>query len=182
MQRNIARVDGRVNILRRFLVKKITFVILMMIPLSVSGLDNSDVYQTARRILADDIPVKAIAKISDENVEYLYWYALFSINRYDANVEIVKKVMQYRKEDGVEYTGVGKNGFPDFTNVDKLSKKQGEILRFLCECEMYGRRGKSNADFKVWLMDREEYLEEDIATDTEYADKSAILFSYRMWY
>jgi hypothetical protein len=151
-------------------------------PLSVFALDNTDVYQSARRILADNVPVKAIAKISDENVEYLYWYALFSIDKYDANVEIVKEVMRYRKEDGVEYIGPGKNGFPDFTGINKLSKKQGAILRFLCECEMYGRRGKSNADFKVWLMDQEEYLEEDVATDPEYADKSGILFSYRMWY
>jgi hypothetical protein len=151
-------------------------------PLSVFALDNTDVYQSARRILADDVPVKAIAKISDENVEYLYWYALFSIDKYDVNVEIVKKVMQYRKEDDVEYIGIGKNGFPDFTGVNKLSKKQGAILRFLCECEMYGRRGKSTADFKVWLMDREEFLEENIGEDPEYADKVGIIFAYRMWY
>jgi hypothetical protein len=163
-------------------VKKITFVILMMIPLLVSGLDNSDVYQTARRILADDIPVKAIAGISDETVEYLYWYALFSINKYDANVEIVKELIQYDKEDGVEYTGVGKNGFPSFTGVNKLSKKQGEILHFLCACELFGRRGKTNADFKVWLMDREEFLDENIGDDPEYADKVGIIFAYRLWY
>jgi hypothetical protein len=163
-------------------MKKITFAILMLIPLSVFSLDNSDVYQTARRILADNVPVKAIANVSDANVEYLYWYALFSTDRYDANVEIIKDIMQFRKEDGVEYTGIGKNGFPSFTKVNKLSRKQGEILRFLCSCEINGRRGKSNADFRVWLMDQEEYLEEDMAEDSEYADKSGILFSYRMWY
>jgi hypothetical protein len=154
----------------------------MMMPLSVFALDNSDVYQTARRLLADDVPVRAIANISDENVEYLYWYAMFSIANYDVQVEITKKVMQYRKEDGVEYTGPGKKGFPSFTGVNKLSKKQGEILLFLCSCEIFGRRGKSNADFKVWLMDREEFLEENISEDPEYADKVGILFSYRMWY
>jgi hypothetical protein len=154
----------------------------MMIPLSAFALDNSDVYQTSRRILADDVPVRAIARVSDENIEYLYWYALFSIDRYDDNVQIIKRVMQFREEDGVEYIGMGKNGFPNFTNVNKLSKKQGEILRFLCTCEINGRRGKSNADFKVWLMDQEEYLEESIGEDPEYADKSGILFSYRMWY
>ena len=163
-------------------MKKFTVVILMMMPLLVFALDNSDVYQTARRILADDVPVKAIAGVSDENVEYLYWYAIFSIGNYDAQVEITKKVMQYRKEDGVEYTGPGKKGFPNFTRHNKLSKKQGEILLFLCTCELFGRRGKSNADFKVWLMDREEYLEENIGTDPEYADKSGIIFAYRMWY
>ena len=163
-------------------MRKITLAILLIMPLSVFALDNSDVYQTARRLLADDVPVKAVAGISDENVEYLYWYALFSIDKYDANVEIVKKVMQYRKEDGVEYTGIGKKGFTNFTGVNKLSKKQGEILRFLCSCEIFGRRGKSNADFKVWLMDQEEYLEEDVSNDPEYADKSGIIFAYRMWY
>jgi hypothetical protein len=162
-------------------MKKIVFAVLMLIPLSVFTLDNSNVYQTSRRIIADDVPVTAIAKISDNDVEYLYWYALFSINKYDVNVEIIKSVMQHRKEDGIEYTGIGKNGFPTFTNVNKLSKKQGEILRFLCECELLGRRGKSNADFKVWLMDNEEYLDENIS-DPEYAEKSGILFSYRMWY
>jgi hypothetical protein len=155
---------------------------LMLIPLSIFSLDNSDVYQTARRILADNIPVKAITEINDGNVEYLYWYALFSTNKYDANVQMVKEIMQFRKEDGVEYIGVGKNGFPSFTSVNKLSRKQGEILRFLCECEMYGRRGNSNADFRVWLMDREEYLDKNITTDPEYADKTGIIFSYRMWY
>jgi hypothetical protein len=159
-----------------------TFIILMMIPLSAFALDNSDVYQTARRILADDVPVRAIARISDENVEYLFWYALFSTEKYDINVQIVKRVMQYRKEDGVEYVGIGKNGFPTFANVNKLSRKQGEILCFLCTCEINGRRGKSNADFKVWLMDQEEYLEGSIGDDPEYAEKSGILFSYRMWY
>jgi hypothetical protein len=140
------------------------------------------VYQTARRILADNVPVKAIAAISDKDVEYLDWYAMYSIGNYDAQVEITKKVMQFRKKAGVEYTGPGKNGFPDFTGVNKLSKKQGEILFFLCSCEVLGRRGKSNADFKVWLMDQEEYLEEDIGTDPEYADKVGIIFAYRMWY
>jgi hypothetical protein len=67
---------------------KIIFVILMMTPLSVFALDNSDVYQSTRRVLADDVPVKAIAKISDENVKYFYWHALFSIDRYDVNLEI----------------------------------------------------------------------------------------------
>jgi hypothetical protein len=163
-------------------VKKITFVILVVMPSSIFGLDNSDVYQTARRLLADDVPVKAVARISDEDVEYLYWYALFSIGNYDAQVEIVKKVMQYRKEDGIEYIGPGKKGFPSFTGVNKLSKKQGEILLFLCTCEMFGRRSKSNADFKVWLMDREEFLEENIGDDPEYADKVGIIFAYRLWY
>jgi hypothetical protein len=125
---------------------------------------------------------KQLPQYSDTDVEFLYWYALFSIDRYDANVEITKKVMQYRKEDGVEYTGPGKNGFPNFTGVNKLSRKQGNILRFLCECEIFGRRGKSNADFKIWLMDQEEYLEENIGTDPEYADKVGIIFAYRMWY
>jgi hypothetical protein len=89
-------------------VKKIIIVILVMTSLSVFALDNSDVYQTARRLLADDVPVRAIARISDENVEYLYWYALFSIDRYDVNVQIIKDIMQFRKDDGVEYTGIGK--------------------------------------------------------------------------
>jgi hypothetical protein len=154
----------------------------MVIPLSVFALDNSDVYQTARRILADDVPVTAIAKISNENVEYLYWYALFSIDKYEANVQIIKRIMQFREEDGIEYVGIGKNGFPSFANVNKLSRKQGETLRFLCECEINGRRGKSSTDFKVWLMDQEEFLEENIGEDPDYADKSGILFSYRMWY
>jgi hypothetical protein len=154
----------------------------MMTPLSVFALDNSDVYQTARRLLADNVPVKAIAAISDKDVEFLYWYAMYSIGNYDAQVEITKEIMQFRKKDGVEYTGPGKNGFPDFTGVNKLSRKQGEILSFLCSCEIFGRRSKSNADFKVWLMDREEYLEEDIGTDPEYADKTGIIFAYRMWY
>jgi hypothetical protein len=90
--------------------------------------------------------------------------------------------MQFSKEDGVEYSGIGKNGFPNFSNVNKLNKKQGEILRFLCECEIFGRRRKSIADFKVWLMDQEEYLEKNIGKDSEYADKAGILFSYKMWY
>lgn len=55
-------------------------------------------------------------------------------------------------------------------------------MRFLCVYEISGRRGKSNSDFKVWPMDQEEYLEEDIGEDLEYTDKSGILFSYRIWY
>jgi hypothetical protein len=31
-------------------------------------------------------------------------------------------------------------------------------------------------------MDQEEYLEEHIGEDPEYADKVGILFSYRVWY
>jgi hypothetical protein len=48
---------------RRFIVKKILFIVLIMIPLSVFALDKSNMYQTARRILADNVPVKAIAAI-----------------------------------------------------------------------------------------------------------------------
>jgi len=161
---------------------KAVILLLLIFPFNSFAISNSDVYQTARRILADDVPVKAIAKISDKDVEYLYWYSLFSIGRFDAHVEVVKEVMRFRAEDGVKYTGIGKNGFPTFDNVQKLSKKQGNILNFLCSCEIDGRRGKSVADFKVWLLDQEEYLEEDIDKDPEYAEKSGIIFAYRLWY
>jgi hypothetical protein len=143
------------------------------------------VYQTARGILADDIPVKAIAKISDKDVDYLFWFALYSTystELYDARVKAIQEEMQFRKEDGIEYKGIGQYGFPTFTGVNKLSRKQGEILEFLCVCELMGRRGKSASDFRIWLMDREEFLEEDIGTDPEYADKMGIIFSYRLYY
>jgi len=160
----------------------VVVLLLILFPLNSFAVSNADVYQTARRILADDVPVKAIAKVSDKDVEYLYWYSLFSIGRFDAQVEVVKDVMRFRAEDGVEYNGIGKNGFPVFDNVQKLSKKQGNVLNFLCTCEIYGRRGKSVSDFKVWLLDQEEYLEEDIGKDSEYAEKSGIIFAYRLWY
>jgi hypothetical protein len=146
-------------------MKNVIIALMLTLSIQLFAQTNSNPYQTSRRILADDVPVKAIAKVSEKDVEYLFWYSLFSTGAYDTNVEIVKKVMQYRKEDGEEYTGIGRNGFPAFDKVQKLSKKQGQILRFLCECEIHGRRGKSVSDFKVWLMDQEEYLEEDIGKD-----------------
>ncbi|GHV28094.1 hypothetical protein AGMMS4952_10970 [Spirochaetia bacterium] len=164
-------------------MKKTVFLVFFtLVALSLFALDNGNVYQTSRTIIADDVPVKAIAKISDKDVEYLYWFALYSTGAYEMNVKISKSLMEYAKEDGEKYTGVGANGFPTFNGVNKLSKKQGEILRFLTECEINGRRKKSIPDFRVWLMDIEEYLEPKMLTDPEYADKIGIIFSYRLYY
>jgi hypothetical protein len=128
-----------------FDMKKILiFFLALVVVLPLFALDNANVYQTARGIIADDVPVKTIARISDKDADYLYWFALYSTGAYDTVVEMTKTIMQFRKEDGIEYEGVGQNGFPTFNGVNKLSRKQGAILRFLCEYELWGRRGKNN--------------------------------------